>query len=502
MDLPSWLGLPTLRFGREDREPLQGLVLAGGGSRASFQIGALRHLYDVVGISPQVTVATSAGSIVACTLSQSSDRERQSAALRELEQMWLAMEDQSDMFAPRAWFSRLLDKAPEWTKLLDREVEQDLARHSGLGLPKLRLPFSPGDDGRTTIVDPADPVAGRDDEGLTGQAATLALATRDDPPRQGAAWSPGVVMQVLGALSKLTRDSGDIATILRGADISASTYRAGPILAKLLDREFFRSELLSTSGMKVRLATVALESGQLRFMTESGELVDRDNRPIGSSVFDVSKGVLASCSIPGVFRPVELDGEHYVDGGLRENVPVEMAVGHLGVTHPYVVTCSPQGVPRSEDMSQVTMLDLVTRSISLLTDECERDEVAYARNAGAVVISPQLSVHDTMTVDPGLLAINRDYGWMRSAQVHLGDDTGLVDEAVRLRVRGWEIEKAWLAHQASAAQMDALTEVKRRLVDVAARLPEGIAPEGVRWWGRVMERHGHAEPVDVVPWVV
>lgn len=52
MELPSWLGIPTLAFGLGSRTPQQGLVLAGGGSRTSFQMGALRHLYDVVGIAP------------------------------------------------------------------------------------------------------------------------------------------------------------------------------------------------------------------------------------------------------------------------------------------------------------------------------------------------------------------------------------------------------------------------------------------------------------------
>ncbi|MDU5420708.1 MAG: patatin-like phospholipase family protein, partial [Cutibacterium avidum] len=46
MELPSWLGIPTLAFGLGSRSPQQGLVLAGGGSKASFQMGALRHLYD------------------------------------------------------------------------------------------------------------------------------------------------------------------------------------------------------------------------------------------------------------------------------------------------------------------------------------------------------------------------------------------------------------------------------------------------------------------------
>lgn len=149
MEFPSWLGIPTLAFGLGSRSPQQGLVLAGGGSKASFQIGALRHLYDVVGIAPTAMVATSAGSIVACTLAQWTDPAKQAAALRHLEAMWLEMTDQSDMFTPRAWFAKLLEKGPEWMTLLNREA----AKAKG-PRPWMSLPFHRGGE-QTRVPDPA-----------------------------------------------------------------------------------------------------------------------------------------------------------------------------------------------------------------------------------------------------------------------------------------------------------------------------------------------------------
>jgi predicted acylesterase/phospholipase RssA len=39
--------------------------------------------------------------------------------------------------------------------------------------------------------------------------------------------------------------------------------------------------------------------------------------------------VLASCAVPGLLAPVEVDGEHYFDGGLVDSIPVGRAVsGH------------------------------------------------------------------------------------------------------------------------------------------------------------------------------
>lgn len=38
------------------------------------------------------------------------------------------------------------------------------------------------------------------------------------------------------------------------------------------------------------------------------------------------EAILASCAIPGVFPPVEIDGIRYVDGGVTDNVPISVAV--------------------------------------------------------------------------------------------------------------------------------------------------------------------------------
>lgn len=46
--------------------------------------------------------------------------------------------------------------------------------------------------------------------------------------------------------------------------------------------------------------------------------------------------VLASCAVPGLLAPVEIDGEHYLDGGLVNSIPVSRAV-ELGATTVWVL---------------------------------------------------------------------------------------------------------------------------------------------------------------------
>jgi NTE family protein len=50
----------------------------------------------------------------------------------------------------------------------------------------------------------------------------------------------------------------------------------------------------------------------------------------------VVPAVLASCAVPGLLPPVEVDGEHYFDGGLVHSIPVGRAVA-LGAETVYVL---------------------------------------------------------------------------------------------------------------------------------------------------------------------
>jgi NTE family protein len=62
----------------------------------------------------------------------------------------------------------------------------------------------------------------------------------------------------------------------------------------------------------------------------------------------VVPAVLASCAVPGLLPPVEIDGAHYFDGGLVDSIPVGRAVT-LGASTVYVLQVgrieSPLAVP-------------------------------------------------------------------------------------------------------------------------------------------------------------
>ncbi|MFZ1374341.1 MAG: patatin-like phospholipase family protein [Nostocoides sp.] len=64
----------------------------------------------------------------------------------------------------------------------------------------------------------------------------------------------------------------------------------------------------------------------------------------------LAPAVLASCSVPGLFPPVRIDGRHYLDGGLVHSIPVGRAI-ELGADRIYVLQVGrveqPLSVPRA-----------------------------------------------------------------------------------------------------------------------------------------------------------
>jgi NTE family protein len=48
----------------------------------------------------------------------------------------------------------------------------------------------------------------------------------------------------------------------------------------------------------------------------------------GESGVGVVRAVASSCSVPGVYPPVTLNGRRYIDGGMRSSTNADMAVGH------------------------------------------------------------------------------------------------------------------------------------------------------------------------------
>lgn len=491
MAAKGWLGLPF--FAKDPQPRVVSCTLSGGGSRASFQLGALEYLYQHdEDFRPTIFVGTSAGSILAGALAQGRTTEEQRTYLGRLRDIWHGMREPADMFTPRPWFATLEAQGPTLMELM-KPVRPEPQKPRQ---PLLQLPQLPFRRAQPHQADHPPSTATPELPSPLEQALQPDEAIRSE-------WSLASLGAVASALGKVRL--GDLNAAAMGAERSRSMYRPGPVLAQLLDESVFVPERVAESGMTLRVAMVSLETGELRYMTETGQMVSRWNEPFDDTRRNLSLGILASCSIPAVFRPVPIGGETYVDGGARENLPAELAIGHMGAERNYIVSSQGQGVQHRASMAEADLFAVVMRSTEILIDEAGRDELAYAHSTDAKVIHPELSVHDAMTVHPGLIAINEAYGWLRAAEVHL--ELGLDAEArhrriIELRMRALQLEDEFLAlEEPTRRDVQRLRSLKVHLRDTV-RSAHGVPmPPGAESWWRTWEKHLTPPSIDP-PWLI
>lgn len=92
----------------------------------------------------------------------------------------------------------------------------------------------------------------------------------------------------------------------------------------------------------------------------------------------LAAAVLASTAIPGVFPPVAVDGEVFVDGGVVNNVPISRAV-ELGAATIYVLPC---GTATPLQRAIRSPLDVLLRSFAhSRATRVEIDRERYAKQA-------------------------------------------------------------------------------------------------------------------------
>jgi NTE family protein len=120
---------------------------------------------------------------------------------------------------------------------------------------------------------------------------------------------------------------------------------------------------------RLRISAVELNSGNRVIFDGSGE-------PEAT----VGQAVEASCSIPGVFRPVELNGARYVDGGAWSPTNMDVADIKRGTS---VLCLNPTGAMQSDATGALGGIAMVSRTIAGL------EAAALRRGRASVrVLSP------------------------------------------------------------------------------------------------------------------
>ena len=98
--------------------------------------------------------------------------------------------------------------------------------------------------------------------------------------------------------------------------------------------------------------------------------------------------IRASMSIPAVFAPVELDGRLLVDGGMVDNIPLDVA-RDMGVDLAIVVDI---GTPLRDRKQLLTVVDVLNQSITLTTRRNSEEQLASLRRDD-ILIQPPLAAY-------------------------------------------------------------------------------------------------------------
>ena len=489
----------------DPRDHTTAFVLAGGGTKGSFEVGALQYLIGTERIIPDIITATSAGAIGAVVLAQARTLPEFAHRVQQMEDDILAMTRTGYVFGEQAWL-RALRGTSLGTEILQALTEGTRPPPpSGVGLAR-----TAGSDRGHERATPT--LAGRAPTTEPAQLSSRAQRRADRRSRRRG--RRRVVRLVAGAALRLPRARRRLQTsgsaVMNLQPLADAMRRGGPSGIHAVD-----PALIDRPGLQLRLAVTALRAGVLRYITESGTIVEEDaTTPVAGPAagpVDILEGALASASVPFVFPPRRLADDDYVDGGVLQNVPVKAAV-HLGASRIIAVLAIPLRIHREEhDFANEQAANIGLRAlgaISLAERQRENLAIPLPSEASLATIDPVVDVVGFFEAEVGLLRINRDYGWLRAADVLSPGDPTLREEIAaqthqitEARLRAWHTEeKLWgsspMGRDSEAGYCALLRECKeaiRQLVEQRKQLGFPV-PDGCEAWWTEYEIHAGARP--------
>jgi len=132
-----------------------------------------------------------------------------------------------------------------------------------------------------------------------------------------------------------------------------------------LIRKNVKDELLESSSIKLKVGAVNIESGEMKYVTpKDGHFLDY---------------VRASSSIPMLMPAVEIEDDFYLDGGLREVIPIRPALAD-GATEIVLIGCHSPHLYQPEGINARNLITLIERIRDITVNEVANSNIIWAES--------------------------------------------------------------------------------------------------------------------------
>jgi NTE family protein len=190
----------------------------------------------------------------------------------------------------------------------------------------------------------------------------------------------------------------------RGTLEAISYYDTAPLLQTL--ERLIDFDLINSGSMRLSVGAVNVRTGNFEYFDSAKQRID-------------ARHIMASGALPPGFAPVEIDGEHYWDGGLVSNTPLQYVLDQPGKRRRVVfqvdLFAATGALPTT--LAEVTEREKDIRFSSRTrlntTNEMDRQVIAQAAQRLIARLPPELRD------DPDVLALSRVHGVSAVEVVHL-----------------------------------------------------------------------------------
>jgi NTE family protein len=136
-------------------------------------------------------------------------------------------------------------------------------------------------------------------------------------------------------------------------------------LHDLINRTIDMNRLVD-AAVKLKIGAVNIESGEIKYVTpENPRFLDY---------------VRASSAIPMLMPPIDIDGNLFLDGGMRDVIPIRQAIED-GATEIVIIACHSPHLYQREGLNARNLITLIERIRDITINEVANSNIIWAESA-------------------------------------------------------------------------------------------------------------------------